>query len=156
MSKQKRKPVPPSLQAWIEARGRHHLSHAHVQMARELGMNPKKLGSIDNHTGAGEEKEGEEGEEDGRARGSREIHTPIGCRGTPLEYDTQKECQRDWQFVGFLEGSDVAASSPWIPYRRSCHYLDTAQRHLGSISPWAPSKRRSDALCRSATTRAKV
>ena len=25
------------------------LSHAHVQMARELGMNPKKLGKLDNH-----------------------------------------------------------------------------------------------------------
>jgi hypothetical protein len=49
MSKQKHKPVPPGLQAWIQARGRHHLSHAHVQMARELGMNPKKMGSIDNH-----------------------------------------------------------------------------------------------------------
>ena len=24
-------------------------SHAHVQIARELGMNPKSLGSIDNH-----------------------------------------------------------------------------------------------------------
>ncbi len=36
-------------QAWIEARSRHRLSHAHVQMARELGLNPKKLGSIDNH-----------------------------------------------------------------------------------------------------------
>ncbi len=24
-------------------------SHAHVQMARELGMNPKKLGKLDNH-----------------------------------------------------------------------------------------------------------
>ncbi len=35
---------------WIEARKRHQLSHAHVQMARELGMNPKKLGKIDNHT----------------------------------------------------------------------------------------------------------
>lgn len=34
---------------WIDARKRHGLSHAHVQMARELGMNPKKLGSIDNH-----------------------------------------------------------------------------------------------------------
>jgi hypothetical protein len=34
---------------WIEARKRHHLSHAHVQMARELGMNPRKLGKIDNH-----------------------------------------------------------------------------------------------------------
>ncbi len=34
---------------WIEARKRFHLSHAHVQMARELGMNPKKLGKLDNH-----------------------------------------------------------------------------------------------------------
>ncbi len=34
---------------WIEARNRHHLSHAQVQMARELGMNPRKLGKIDNH-----------------------------------------------------------------------------------------------------------
>jgi hypothetical protein len=36
-------------QDWIEARRRHHLSHAHVQMARELGMNPRKLGKLDNH-----------------------------------------------------------------------------------------------------------
>ena len=41
--------IPPKLQAWIQARQRHHLSHAQVQMARELGMNPTKLGSIDNH-----------------------------------------------------------------------------------------------------------
>jgi hypothetical protein len=41
--------IPPKLQAWIQARKRHHLSHAHVQMARELGINPDKLGSIDNH-----------------------------------------------------------------------------------------------------------
>ena len=34
---------------WIEARKRFHLSHAHVQMARELGLNPKKLGKLDNH-----------------------------------------------------------------------------------------------------------
>ena len=33
------------LQPWIDARRRLKLSHAHVQMARELGMNPKKLGS---------------------------------------------------------------------------------------------------------------
>jgi len=38
-----------NLQEWIEARRRHHLSHAHVQMARELGMNPRKLGKLDNH-----------------------------------------------------------------------------------------------------------
>ncbi|HLM66990.1 MAG TPA: hypothetical protein VK358_05640 [Longimicrobium sp.] len=37
------------LQAWIEARSRHHLSHAQVQMARELGMNPTKLGKVGNH-----------------------------------------------------------------------------------------------------------
>jgi len=41
--------IPPKLQAWIQARQRHRLSHAQVQMARELGMNPMKLGSIDNH-----------------------------------------------------------------------------------------------------------
>jgi hypothetical protein len=35
--------------AWIEARKRFHLTHAHVQMARELGMNPNKLGKLDNH-----------------------------------------------------------------------------------------------------------
>ena len=37
------------LQAWIDARKRHHLSDAQVQMARELGMNPAKLGKLDNH-----------------------------------------------------------------------------------------------------------
>lgn len=41
--------LPERLQVWIDARTRHHLSHAHVQMARELGLNPKKLGKIDNH-----------------------------------------------------------------------------------------------------------
>ncbi len=49
MGKQPRNAVAPELQAWIDARSRHRLSHAHVQMARELGLNPKKLGSIDNH-----------------------------------------------------------------------------------------------------------
>ena len=41
--------APPKLQAWVQARKRHRLFHTHVQMARELGMNPTKLGSIDNH-----------------------------------------------------------------------------------------------------------
>ena len=41
--------IPDRFQIWIDARKRHHLSHAHVQMARELGMNPKKLGKLDNH-----------------------------------------------------------------------------------------------------------
>ena len=38
-----------NLQDWTEARKRFHLSHAHVQMARELGMNPCNLGKLDNH-----------------------------------------------------------------------------------------------------------
>ena len=37
------------MQAWIDARKRHHLSHVQEQMARELGMNPMKLGKLDNH-----------------------------------------------------------------------------------------------------------
>ncbi|HKI36457.1 MAG TPA: hypothetical protein VKA46_31655 [Gemmataceae bacterium] len=41
--------IPPGLQLWIEVRRRHKLSHAHVQMARELGMNPRKLGKLGNH-----------------------------------------------------------------------------------------------------------
>ena len=48
MAKKKKMPNP-KMQAWIDARKRHHLSHAQVQMARELAMNPKKLGKRDNH-----------------------------------------------------------------------------------------------------------
>ncbi len=40
--------IPDHLQIWITARKRHRLSHAHLQMARELGMNPRKLGKLDN------------------------------------------------------------------------------------------------------------
>jgi hypothetical protein len=39
----------PKMQEWIDARRRHHLSHAQVQMARELDMSPMKLGKLDNH-----------------------------------------------------------------------------------------------------------
>jgi hypothetical protein len=42
------KGIPLRLQPWFEARSRFHLSHAHIQMARELGLNPKKLGSLAN------------------------------------------------------------------------------------------------------------
>jgi len=41
--------IPADLLVWIEARKRFRLSHAQVQMARELGMNPKKLGGLANH-----------------------------------------------------------------------------------------------------------
>jgi hypothetical protein len=43
------KAVPPQIQAWVEARKRYHLSHAQVQMARELGLNPRKLSKLANH-----------------------------------------------------------------------------------------------------------
>lgn len=41
--------LPPKLQIWVDARKRHNLSHEHIQMARDLGLNPKKFGSLDNH-----------------------------------------------------------------------------------------------------------
>ena len=34
---------------WIAARRPHHLSHAQIQMARDLGVDPAKLGELDNH-----------------------------------------------------------------------------------------------------------
>lgn len=45
----KAKALSPRWQRWVDARARHRLSHAHVQMARELGLNPTKLGKLDNH-----------------------------------------------------------------------------------------------------------
>ena len=37
------------LKAWAEAKKKHHLSNETVEMAQKLGLNPKKLGKIDNH-----------------------------------------------------------------------------------------------------------
>ena len=37
------------IEKWITAQKKHRLSDTHVQMARELGLNPDKLGKIDNH-----------------------------------------------------------------------------------------------------------
>jgi hypothetical protein len=39
----KKKRIPEKYQIWIDARRRYHLSDAHIQMARELGMNPKEF-----------------------------------------------------------------------------------------------------------------
>ena len=44
-----KKGLPQSILDWVAARKRHHLSHAQVQMARELGMNPKSLDKLDGH-----------------------------------------------------------------------------------------------------------
>jgi len=45
----KKRNIPQKLLPWIEARRRYRLSHAQVQMARELGLNPKKFGGLANH-----------------------------------------------------------------------------------------------------------
>jgi hypothetical protein len=44
-----KKRIPDHLQIWIDARKNLRLSHAQVQMARELGFNPKKFGKLANH-----------------------------------------------------------------------------------------------------------
>ena len=38
--------IANKLKPWIEAGKRYRLSHAQIQMARELGMNPKKFGGL--------------------------------------------------------------------------------------------------------------
>src|SRR4030042_1364743 len=43
-----KKKIPERYQPWIEARERLHLSDAHIQMARELWLNPKKFGGLAN------------------------------------------------------------------------------------------------------------
>jgi hypothetical protein len=49
MNEKKMKNLSSKYQPWVEARTRFHLSHAHIQMARELGLNPKKFGGLANH-----------------------------------------------------------------------------------------------------------
>ena len=44
----KKKRNPDRFQDWIDARRRYRLSDVHIQMARELGMNPKKFGKLAN------------------------------------------------------------------------------------------------------------
>lgn len=43
--------IPADLQVWIDASKRYRLSHAQVQMARELGRGstPRKFGGLNNH-----------------------------------------------------------------------------------------------------------
>jgi hypothetical protein len=41
--------IPPKYQEWVYARNHYHLSHAHIQMAREMGLNPEKFGKLANH-----------------------------------------------------------------------------------------------------------
>ncbi len=46
---EKNKKIPDKFKLWIDARKKYHLSNEHIQMARELGMNPKKFGSLANN-----------------------------------------------------------------------------------------------------------
>jgi hypothetical protein len=41
--------IPQKLLPWFEARKKYRLSHAQIQMARELGLNAKKFGGLANH-----------------------------------------------------------------------------------------------------------
>jgi hypothetical protein len=43
-----KKKIPEKYRPWIDARERYRLSHAHIQMARELGLSPKKFGGLAN------------------------------------------------------------------------------------------------------------
>ena len=45
----KKKNIPIKDQIWIDARKQFRLSDVHIQMARELGLNPKKFGKLANH-----------------------------------------------------------------------------------------------------------
>ena len=38
-----------NIEEWIEAKRKFKLSDKHIQMARELGLNPRKFGSLDNN-----------------------------------------------------------------------------------------------------------
>ena len=44
-----KKRIPDHLQIWVDARKKFRLSQIQVQMARELGLNPKKFGKLANH-----------------------------------------------------------------------------------------------------------
>lgn len=44
-----KKRIPAKLQIWIDARKKYHLTDAQIQMAGELGLNPKKFGGYADH-----------------------------------------------------------------------------------------------------------
>ncbi len=45
----KKSRIPHKFQRWIDARKKFRMSNAHIQMARELGMNPKRFASQTSH-----------------------------------------------------------------------------------------------------------
>jgi hypothetical protein len=45
----KKQSIPSKLQVWLQVRKHYHLTDTQIQMARELGLNPKKFGGYANH-----------------------------------------------------------------------------------------------------------
>ena len=43
------KKLPEKFQVWVDIRKKYHLSHMHIQMAREMGLNPKKFSGLANN-----------------------------------------------------------------------------------------------------------
>lgn len=41
--------TPSKLAIWVETKRRYHLTDVQIQMARELGLNPKKFGGLANN-----------------------------------------------------------------------------------------------------------
>lgn len=49
MAKKKKLQLPAKLQPWLEARQKYRLTDTQIQMAKELGLNPRKFGGYANH-----------------------------------------------------------------------------------------------------------
>ena len=49
MAKKKKSQLPAKFLPWLEARQKYRLTDTQIQMARELGLNPKKFGGYANH-----------------------------------------------------------------------------------------------------------
>lgn len=48
-AKQYNNTMTRKIEKWIEAKRKFRLSDKHIQMARELGLNPDKFGKLNNH-----------------------------------------------------------------------------------------------------------
>ncbi len=139
MAKKAKKPNH-KMQAWIDARKRHHLSHAQVQMARELGMNPAKLGKLDDHkpeprlrcflTAAWSSASGE----GRRSSWVRFAMTSALCRAVSHLTGSSSSAR--------LSRSTLTRGSPRMPYWRPSVYCCTKSRTRTSGSPRARATRR--------------
>jgi hypothetical protein len=119
------KRIPEHLQAWIDARKRHKLSHAHVQMGRELGMNPRKLGKLDNHN---------------RSPGSSRCpHLSRSCASSASARSGLTWCCRSRNGRGSAgeeghpQGSEATAPGEDIPVKKEIEMLQRATSSIISL-----------------------